>query len=363
MIKVLEGFLKKSNKKMIQEKKKILYICGSLNQTTQMHKISMELPEYEAWFTPYYADGFLKFLTRIGILDFTIMGGVFKKRTLAYLKKHSLKLDYEGKLNHYDLVFTCQDLIIPKNIRQSKVILVQEGMVDPETIWSKLVRKLKLPRWAASTSMTGQSDQYDIFCIASEGFKELFINKGLNPEKLRVTGIPNFDNCAEYFNNDFPHKNFVLVATSDMRETLKYENRKKLIQKALKIADGKKLIFKLHPNENVKKRTAEIKKYAPEALVYYGVPIEPMIANCDILVTRYSSVIFVASALGKKVYSDIDEETIRKLTPIQNGGTSAKNIAEEARKLLELAPQKSENRMFEQKFRFFIRKKLAKVRN
>lgn len=348
---------------MKPEKKKILYICGSLNQTTQMHKISLELPEYEAWFTPYYSEGFLKLLTKIGILDFTIMGGVFKKRTLAYLKKHNLKLDYEGKLNKYDLVFTCQDLIIPKNIRNSKIILVQEGMVDPETFWSKIVRKLHLPRWAASTTMTGRSDLYDIFCIASEGFKELFIKKGLNPEKLKVTGIPNFDNCAEHLNNAFPHKNFVLVATSDMRETLKYENRKKLIQKALNIAKGKMLIFKLHPNENVKKRTAEIKKYAPDALVYYGVPIEPMIANCDTLITRYSSVIFVASALGKKVYSDIDEETIKKLTPIQNGGTSAKNIAEEARKLLELSPEKSEKDFIENKFKFYFRNKLAKVRN
>jgi hypothetical protein len=345
------------------EKKKILYICGSLNQTTQMHKISLELPEYEAWFTPYYADGFIRFLTKIGILDFTIMGGTFKKRTLAYLKKYNLNIDYEGKKNHYDLVFTCQDLIVPHNIRNSKIILVQEGMVDPETFWSKLVRKLHLPRWAASTTMTGQSDLYDIFCVASEGFKELFVSKGLKPEKLKVTGIPNFDNCAEYLNNDFPHKNFVLVATSDMRETLKYENRKKLIQKALDIANGKMLIFKLHPNENVKKRTAEIKKYAPEARVYYGVPIEPMIANCDILITRYSSVIFVASALGKKVYSDIDEETIQKLTPIQNGGTSAKNIAEEARKLLELAPEKSKKNFNENKFIFYFRKKLAKVKS
>ncbi len=348
---------------MKTEKKKILYICGSLNQTTQMHKISQELPEYESWFTPYYADGFIRFLTKIGILDFTIMGGVFKKRTLAYLKKHNLNVDYEGKKNQYDLVFTCQDLIIPKNIRQSKIILVQEGMVDPETLWSKLVRKLHLPRWAASTSMTGQSDLYDIFCVASEGFKELFIEKGLNPNKLRVTGIPNFDNCAEHLKNDFPHKNFVLVATSDMRETYKYENRKKLIQKALHIAGDKKLIFKLHPNENVKKRTAEIKKYAPDALVYYGVPIEPMIANCDVLITRYSSVIFVASALGKKVYSDIDYEIIRKLTPIQNDGTSAIYIAEEARKLLELSPQKSEKYFSERGFKFFFRKKLAKVRN
>lgn len=362
---MFRGFLEffEAKRVMQSNKKKILYICGSLNQTTQMHKISLELPEYEAWFTPYYADGFIKFLTKIGVLDFTIMGGVFKKRTLAYLKKHNLRVDYEGKQNTYDLVFTCQDLIIPKNIRNSKIILVQEGMVDPETFWSWIVRKLHLPRWAASTSMTGQSDLYDIFCVASEGFKEFFIEKGLSPQKLRVTGIPNFDNCVEYKNNNFPHKNFVLVATSDMRETFKYENRKKFIQKALQIAGDKLLIFKLHPNENVKKRTAEIKRYAPDALVYYGVPIEPMIANCDALITRYSSVIFVASALGKKVYSDIDDLTLQKLTPIQNGGTSAKNIAEEARKLLELAPEKTLNLKNEGKFRFFLRKKLAKVRN
>ncbi len=43
------------------------------------------------------------------------------------------------------------------------------------------------------------------------------------------------------------YHNFVLVATSDMRETYKYENRKKFIKKAYKIADGRQLIFKLHP--------------------------------------------------------------------------------------------------------------------
>ena len=32
--------------------KKILYLCGSLNQTTQMHQVARELPEVEAAFTP-----------------------------------------------------------------------------------------------------------------------------------------------------------------------------------------------------------------------------------------------------------------------------------------------------------------------
>ena len=59
-----------------------------------------------------------------------------------------------------------------------------------------------------------------------------------------------------------------------------------------------------------------------------------MIANCDVLITRFSSTIFPALALGKEVYCDIDIENIKSLTPIQNGGTSAKVIANIARELL-----------------------------
>ncbi len=316
-------------------KPKALFICGSPNQTSQMHKISQELPEFDAYFTPYYATGFLYFLTKTGILDFTIMGGEFKKAALRYFDEHNLRVDIEGRNNIYDLVFTCQDLIIPKNILKSKIILVQEGMTDPETLWYKFVKFFHLPRWAASTSMTGLSDAYDIFCVASEAYKNLFITKGIKPEKIRVTGIPNFDNYEELLQSDFPYENFVLVATSDMRETYKYENRKKFIKRAVEIAKGRLLIFKLHPNENVKRAESEIKKYAPGALVYYGVPIEPMISKCTTLLTRYSSVVYKALVLGKEVISDIPVDELKKLVPMQNGGISAKFIAMEAKRLYE----------------------------
>lgn len=321
-------------------KPKALFICGSPNQTSQMHKISRELPELDCYFTPYYASGYVYFLTKIGLLDFTIMGGEFKRKALEYFKINNLKLDIEGRNNEYDIVFTCQDLIIPKNIRKNKIILIQEGMTDPETIWYRIVRLFHLPRWAASTSMTGLSDQFDLFCVASEGYRNLFIKKGVQPEKIRVTGIPNFDNVKELMDSDFPHDNFVLVATSDMRETYKYENRKAFIKKAVNIANGRKLIFKLHPNENVERATKEINKYAPEALVFHGIPIEPLIAKCETLLTRYSSVVYVALALGKEVISDIPTEELIKLVPVQNGGLSAKNIAFEARELLHRGEEK-----------------------
>ena len=284
-------------------KKKILYICGSLNQTTQMHKISLELPEYDAYFTHYYPDGYgyIKVLTNLGLLDMTILGGQAKKRTLNYLNANNLSIDLTGRKHNYDLVFTCSDLLIQKNIKDKKIILVQEGMTDPENLVYYLVKNFRLPRWIASTSVTGLSYTYDKFCVASEGYKELFIKKGVKPEKLEVTGIPNFDHCEQFLDNDFPHRDFVLVATSDMRETYKYENRKKFIKKAYKIANGRKLIFKLHPNENYDRSAAEINKYAPGSLIYHRNKIEPMIANCNALITRYSSVVYMALALGKEV--------------------------------------------------------------
>ena len=350
-------------------KNKILFIGGSLNQTTIMHQILKELPECDAYFTPYYASGPLWLLTKMKLLEFTIMGGVFKRITLEYIKKHNLKLDFEGKNDDYDLVFTSQDLIVPRNIKKFKTILVQEGMTDPPDWRYHVTRFLGLGRWCASTSMTGLSHQYDFFCVASEGFREQFIDRGVNPTKIRVTGIPNFDNFSNLKNLEFEHKNFVLVATSDIRETTKYENRKKFLLDAKKIAGDRKIIVKLHPNEIVKKRTAEVKKYLPEALVYHGVSIDPMIANCDVLVTRFSSTIFPALALGKEVYSNIDLKEIKRLFPIQNGGTSASAIAEVGKELLSstrpVVRVKEKNKYLEdlkEDIKFLLKKKLVRAK-
>lgn len=313
-------------------KKKILFICGSLNQTTMMYKISQQLTEFDQYFTPYYADGLLGFFADRGKLGFTVVGGKFRAATEKFLNEKNLKIDYKGVRNDYDYVFTCSDLIIPKNIKNKKIVLVQEGMTDPEKLNYYIVRYLGLPRYLASTSMSGLSHAYDLFCVASEGYRDFFIKKGCNPDKIVATGIPNFDNCKEHLNNNFPHKNYVLVCTSDMRETVSYENRKKTILDAVKIADGRPMIFKLHPNEKVERATREINKYAPGALVYATGNTNDMIANCDVLVTKYSTVVYVGMALGKEVYSYFDINILRRLTPMQNGGNSHRNIADVFRK-------------------------------
>jgi hypothetical protein len=56
-----------------------------------------------------------------------------------------------------------------------------------------------------------------------------------------------------------------------------------------------------------------------------------MILNAETVITQWSSCTFVAMALGKEVYSDLDSQELRKLMPIQNHGTSAVKIAQVCR--------------------------------
>ena len=189
----------------------------------------------------------------------------------------------------------------------------------------------------AGTSANAISDSYDFYCVASEGYQDLFIRKGAKPEKMRVIGIPNFDDCKQYYENDFPHKGYVLVCTSDLREKFRYENRKKFIEYAVEIADGRQLIFKLHPNENFDRATQEINIWAPSALVYSLSSAEEMIANCDVLTTSFSSTVYVGLALDKMVYSSLPMDELKALKPWQNG-CAAELIADVCHEVIEGIP-------------------------
>lgn len=325
-------------------KKKILFVGGSLNQTQMVHATAVHLQaDYDCYFTPFYGDPPYDWLARLGLLNFTIFGGRFRVMTETYLAEHKLPVDFRGQANDpYDLYVITTDLIMPRNIRGRKTILIQEGMTDPEDWMYRLVRRLGLPRYLASTAANGLSQEYDYFCVASPGYRDFFAAKGIDRRKLIVTGIPNFDNCTQFYANDFPYRNYVLVATSDARETFRRDDRAGFIRKVLAIAHGRPLIFKLHPNENHTRASREIRDLAPHALILTEGDIGPMIANCDVLVTQYSTVSYVGLALGKEVHSYFDVEMLRRLTPVQNGGASGSNIAAVCRAVLESQPAPSE---------------------
>jgi hypothetical protein len=316
-------------------KQRILFICGSLNQTTQLHQIARHLPEYEHWYTPYYADGLLEIARRLRLLEFTILGYKLRKRCEDYLERHQLPVDMHGAADDYDLVVTCTDLVMPRNVRDKRVVVVQEGILDPPSFGLTLWRRFPwLPLYLAGTATTGLSNLYERFCVASEGYRQHFISEGAPAHRVVVTGMPNFDDCQRYYENDFPHRGYVLACTSDARETLKGDDRRSFIASVLIAAQGRKIIFKLHPNENVPRATAEIEEWAPGALVYSTGSAEQMVANCDVLVTQYSSLSFVGMALGKEVHSYFPQEMLQRLLPVQNR-RAALNIADVCREVLE----------------------------
>jgi hypothetical protein len=324
-------------------KPKALFICGSLNQTKQMHAVARELGEFDAWFTPFFVEGLvLGGAQRAHLLDTTIAGFPWVGKCKAYLAEHGLALDYMGRRfdGEYELVVTCQDVYVSPSVQRLVregvgLVLVQEGMTDPENFIYHVVKHVRfLPRWFASTAATGLSRQYDRFCVASNGYRDLFVHKGCDPSRLVVTGIPNFDDMNRYRNNSLAERDYVLVCTSDARETFKFlDDREDFLKSALSIAGGRRLLVKLHPNEDVERAKKEIIALAPHAVIVTEGSAEELVANCSVLIVQYSTLAFVGLALGKEVHAKYSVSDLQRLLPLQNGGMSGKAIAEVCREV------------------------------
>src|ERR1700735_2077396 len=98
---------------MVQLRKKILFITGSINQTTQMHQVAEQLPDYDCWFSQIFTDSPLikSIIKYTSVVDGTVLAGQFRARSEEYLHKNGLKMDYRAKKNDYDLVVHCSDLM------------------------------------------------------------------------------------------------------------------------------------------------------------------------------------------------------------------------------------------------------------
>ena len=324
-----------------KRKKKLLFIIGSPNQTTQMHQIYLQLKdEFDCYFTQYFVSDWIMYTAlKLGTLEHTIVSGRFKKMGEKFVKDHGLQYDYAGESlgNKYDLVFLCTDMSYPRVAKETKTIWIQEGMTDPINSWAKFIKKMKMPAYMAlKTSLNGSSNLADIYCVASQGYKDYFSQTGTEKERIIVTGMPNYDNVSEFLINDFPHKDYVLVCTSDIREQKVSEDRVGFIKKCVEIANGKPLCFKLHPNEIWDRAYNEIIENTPEGtMVFQEEDTNHMIANCIELITQYSTVVYIGIALGKPVHSYFNIEVLKKQLPVQNKGTSARNIAAIAREFVD----------------------------
>src|SRR5262249_33149572 len=105
-----------------------------------------------------------------------------------------------------------------------------------------------------------------------------------------------------------------------------------------KIAAGRPVIFKLHPAEQHDRASREVRSIAPDALILTEGNTEQMIANSAAVVAGYSTGAFTAALLGKEVHSYVEPEGLRRVLPLQNGGTSASRIADVCRACLASNP-------------------------
>src|SRR6201992_342420 len=123
-------------------RKKILFITGSINQTSQMHQISRQLPDFDCWFSQIYPDSaaMRAFLKYTPFADGTVVADSFRVKSEHYLGQLGAQIDYKGEQNGYDLVVHCSDMIVDKKFRKGKTIWVQEGMIDKPTLLTGLVK-------------------------------------------------------------------------------------------------------------------------------------------------------------------------------------------------------------------------------
>jgi hypothetical protein len=315
---------------------RVLFILGNHNTSTMLHKIAEQLPECERWFTPYYSNafGFVDILRRLRLLEFAIVGCEYRRRVLRYCAEHDLPVDLGGRRNHYDLIVTCSDVVVPANVAGTPLIGVQEGMIDPPLFWYRMLGRLPfLPRWAAGTACTGLSGRYVRYCVASDGYRDDFIARGAPADRLVVTGVPNLDSFRSHVRPGHWIEGHVLACTSDGRECLRRDDRRDFIRWCLDIAGGRPLVFKFHPNERMSRAVAEVRRWAPGARVVtegYG---EELAANCAELVTEWSTLAYVGLALGVPTHSYRDLERHRAMIPLQHGRGAA-NVAEVCREVL-----------------------------
>ena len=215
--------------------------------------------EHEHAFTPYYCDGLLSAARRAGLAEFTVAGEKLRRRCLAYLGAKGCPSTTAGRARR---LRPGGHLLRPRGAsgtsRGRRVVWSRRGSSIPEAWPTGSGGRFRfLPRWLAGTATTGLSLAYDRFCVASEGYRDHFVARGVPRGALVVTGIPNFDDCRRYLQQRLP--------APRLRARL-HLGRARDLEAATTAAPscgacsrsrrGRPLIFKLHPNENAAARAA-----------------------------------------------------------------------------------------------------------
>ncbi len=70
-------------------------------------------------------------------MERTIAGHRLRQRCLDYLAEERLAVDLDGHRGGYDLVVTCSDVVVPKNVQGKPMLVVQEAFWTPTTTFGR----------------------------------------------------------------------------------------------------------------------------------------------------------------------------------------------------------------------------------
>lgn len=326
--------------------KRILLICSSIDETIRMHEIANQLSDCDCRFMPYPHQELSGWFTEHGLAHKLSTTRRMREVCLNYLNTNRLPIDTSDGACDYDVVVSTPELAILKAKRRGRLVLIQNAMLDHEMVedgkenasdqfahWIPI-----LSRWLTGVSSGATDDSYDKLCVASEGYRDLFVRNGVDPYRIVVTGIPKFDNYASFLHSDFSYRDYALVVTSEERDAFHFESHRHFVRDALRIARGWELVFLISASESHPRTIEEIQQLAPAARLFTEGEVGPMVANCGMLITQCPSVAFIGMALGKELHSHMNLAKVYGLLPLQNGGQSASNIAQVCRNLLPAIP-------------------------
>jgi len=157
------------------------------------------------------------------------------------------------------------------------------------------------------------------FAVASQRQEEELLRLGASPEKIEVTGHPqydsylnrNIDRCSVMSSLNLPSQTRIVVLTT--QPTRQVENEV-LIRATVEAIEGMKdvfLVIKLHPRERMKayhRVDALIKEIGAQVLLVHHCNVLDLIGAADLMISRFSTTIQSALMIGTPVIAYVAKQ-------------------------------------------------------
>ncbi|MBI4333141.1 MAG: UDP-N-acetylglucosamine 2-epimerase [Chloroflexi bacterium] len=214
----------------------------------------------------------------------------------------------------YSIMFT-ERLI--KAILPDIVCLMPDGYF-PQQMAAALARKDNIPTLACSAVLeTDNAPSYmrhlhaDRIATMGEVVRNIYIESGVRPDRVVVTGIAHFD-LLFYRDKERddqvltragidPGKPIVVFATENLAVSETVEALTGVIDAVLKTSDVQ-LVVKVHPGEGIEPYDGTARRYCdPRIHVVKDIDLYAVISRCELIIVRYSTVALEAMMIGKPV--------------------------------------------------------------